>query len=281
VRDFAFVVMHVGPEGSEVRSRADEVTEYVIEPILGSAEFDLDTVRSDQDATPGSISPKMLRDLIGARVVIADLTGRNPNVYYELGVAHSFRRAVISLGQPSGLPFDVQDERVIPLPDLGEKLGVKEAAVAKRRLIESLRIVLVPGYEPASPLSSIATRQALSELAPQDPLASEISTIRDAVDDLRNGLVPLLPILQQELLQLAVTQPRPTRVSGGALARRHEIAANEDSTTEQTAKLRRPYVPNGEFSTTVAARQEADVSDGQRREAMRSSRDPRRTSDDD
>ena len=48
-------------------------------------------------------------NLIGrARVVICDLTGRNPNVFYETGIAHTLGRDVVLITQNAGdVPFDV------------------------------------------------------------------------------------------------------------------------------------------------------------------------------
>jgi hypothetical protein len=49
-----------------------------------------------------------------ADLVVADLTGANPNVYYELGVAHALRRRVVLLTQSiDQLPFDLRSYRVI------------------------------------------------------------------------------------------------------------------------------------------------------------------------
>jgi len=45
---------------------------------------------------------------------VADLTGRNPNVYYEVGVAHAFGKDVILISQSDeDLPFDLQNMRII------------------------------------------------------------------------------------------------------------------------------------------------------------------------
>jgi hypothetical protein len=209
--EHAFVVMQVGSENSAERERADEVTAYVINPVLALDEIDLAMVRADQDATPGLISPKMLADLLSARIVIADLTGRNPNVYYELGIAHSFGKAVISLGQPSGLPFDLRDERVIPLPVPGEKLGVREAEAAKARLLEALRVVLDKDYVPVSPLSSVASSRALEDLAPSNPVAAEIAALREKVDDVRDGLLGDLRAIRAEVDRKELEKERQER----------------------------------------------------------------------
>ena len=59
----------------------------------------------------------ILRDIISplyhADVVIADLTGLNPNVMYELGVAHTFEKKTIVITQDelSTLPFDLKQYR--------------------------------------------------------------------------------------------------------------------------------------------------------------------------
>lgn len=49
-----------------------------------------------------------------AKLVIAECTGRNPNVFYELGIAHSLDKAVIMLTQNiEDIPFDIRHLRVI------------------------------------------------------------------------------------------------------------------------------------------------------------------------
>ena len=50
-----------------------------------------------------------------ARLVIADCTGRNPNVFYEIGMAHTLGRTVIMITQDKkDVPFDLQSIRFIP-----------------------------------------------------------------------------------------------------------------------------------------------------------------------
>ena len=60
----------------------------------------------------------MIRDIwraIGAaQFIIADVTGRNPNVFYELGIAHTLGKDVILITQDSGdIPFDLTHLRHI------------------------------------------------------------------------------------------------------------------------------------------------------------------------
>lgn len=45
--------------------------------------------RVDELFRPGSISRDIMEGILDADVIIADLTGRNPNVFYELGIAHA------------------------------------------------------------------------------------------------------------------------------------------------------------------------------------------------
>jgi hypothetical protein len=47
-----------------------------------------------------------------ADVIIADVTGRNPNVFYELGIAHTLgRRSLILSQRSSDIPFDISAMR--------------------------------------------------------------------------------------------------------------------------------------------------------------------------
>jgi hypothetical protein len=181
----AFVIMQIGEKESHARKRADEVADYVIREVLEEHEFSLEMLRSDRDPTPGRITPQLLKSLIDSVVVIADLTGRNPNVYYELGVAHSFGRPVVALcDKSSSLAFDTKDERVIELGD-SPILGVAQAEEAKKQLREALRRIFAPDYRPSSLVSEVAASQSLDRLAPSDPVASELAALREVVSTLK------------------------------------------------------------------------------------------------
>jgi len=77
-----------------------------------------DCKRADDFFTPGPIINDIINSIQDADYLIADLTGRNPNVYYELGYAHALRKPVILLTrQISDVPFDLRHQRLIEYQD--------------------------------------------------------------------------------------------------------------------------------------------------------------------
>jgi hypothetical protein len=64
-------------------------------------------------ATPGPIPDQIWQGIRRAEVVIADVAGANPNVYYEVGMAHALGKELVVLTQddPKTLPFDIQSSR--------------------------------------------------------------------------------------------------------------------------------------------------------------------------
>jgi hypothetical protein len=181
----AFVVMQVGAKDSLERKRADEIYGHVVGPAVTAA--GLEPYRADLDPSPGGITPKMLLKLLGARVVIADLTGSSPNVFYELGIAHSFARPLILIASsPENLPFDAKDERVIELGEYTPAgLTYTQGERAQASLRESLGIVLADSYSPPSPLHGVAANRSVAasfftELLPEE-------TIRNIEHDARTN----------------------------------------------------------------------------------------------
>jgi hypothetical protein len=68
--------------------------------------------------------------VVSSRVLLADLTGKNPNVFYELGLAHAARKPVLLLTQSmEDVPFDLRGLRIITYevehPKWGEVLREK------------------------------------------------------------------------------------------------------------------------------------------------------------
>ena len=107
-----FVISPIGKEGSEARKRADDVYEYILTPVLLSFNYDFD--RADKMPTPGLIGTQIIKRLVEDDLVIADLTGTNPNVFYELAVRHTIGKPVIQMmSKGETLPFDITNSRTI------------------------------------------------------------------------------------------------------------------------------------------------------------------------
>lgn len=73
-------------------------------------------------------NPAVMQDVVSlidrSRVVVADCTGRNPNVFYEIGIAHTLGREVILITQnEADIPFDLRHLRYVPYLNNGEGLA--------------------------------------------------------------------------------------------------------------------------------------------------------------
>jgi len=86
-----------------------EVYEMLKEHFADEFEF---THAGDDVSTQQNILKDIIQMIYDSDIVIADLTGQNANVFYELGVAHTFGKKVISISQDiSQLPFDIKSYR--------------------------------------------------------------------------------------------------------------------------------------------------------------------------
>lgn len=91
----------------------------------------LHPVRADADIfATGKIIDQIWRGINDAKVLVAELTSRNPNVFYELGIAHALRKPVVLISSnEQDVPFDLQHIRVIYYdvddPFWGQKLMAK------------------------------------------------------------------------------------------------------------------------------------------------------------
>ncbi len=70
----------------------------------------------------GDILSKIILDLIESDIVVADLTDFNPNVFWELGVRHSFTPGTIIIAeQGTHLPFDISGNSILFYEDSSNK----------------------------------------------------------------------------------------------------------------------------------------------------------------
>src|SRR4051794_19690514 len=112
-----FVACPIGDEDSQERKRSDNLLKYVISPVVGEilgGTPEAAILRSDKIATPGRITVQILRALAESDVVIADLTGTNPNVMYEVGIRQALVKPFVLMAEKGQeLPFDLSDLRTV------------------------------------------------------------------------------------------------------------------------------------------------------------------------
>jgi len=113
-----FVIGPIGDEHAEHGSPGRKVYEQslrVYEQVIRAAcrKHGFEPVRADAIADAGEITEQIERRLDEADIVIADVSGGNPNVMYELGLRDGKRKPVILVGEYGMLPFDIARKRTI------------------------------------------------------------------------------------------------------------------------------------------------------------------------
>lgn len=107
-----FFISPIGVEDSEIRKEADEVFKLIVKPAMKRCKIGV--FRADDLDKPGKITEQMFQEIRQSILCIADLTGSNPNVFYELAIAQMLNKPVIIIiKKGEKIPFDIKDFRII------------------------------------------------------------------------------------------------------------------------------------------------------------------------
>lgn len=137
-RDICFTIMPFG-------GWLDDYYETIYKPAIESA--GLEPHRADDLFRPSTIVNDIWDYTKRAKILLADLTGKNPNVFYELGLAHALAKpAILVAGSMDEIPFDLRALRIIiydkNAPDWGRLLKDKIALSIKEVLRAPVSAVL-------------------------------------------------------------------------------------------------------------------------------------------
>lgn len=110
--EICFIITPIGDDGSIIRKKTDGLINNVLRPICD--ELLLKAIPAHEIDKPGSITNQVIQMIMDSKMVIANLTGLNPNVMYELAIRHAIKRPVVCLAEEgTKLPFDITTERTI------------------------------------------------------------------------------------------------------------------------------------------------------------------------
>ena len=105
--DLCFIVMPFSVEALNV-----VYEDYVLPTLVDRCQ--LRSERGDDVFGSAVIMDDITRSIRKARLIIADLTGRNPNVFYEVGIAHALNKQVLLMTQSiEDVPFDLRHRRAL------------------------------------------------------------------------------------------------------------------------------------------------------------------------
>lgn len=229
-----FVIGPIGdrddPQGSPRRiifEEAVQILEEVIEPAC--AALGLDVLRADKITRTGEIPEQIFRQIRDAYVVIADLTGANPNVMYELGLRHSTGKLTIQIGERERLPFDISAIRTIMFKRTDGGL-----VAARRLLVQALATGLQSGGDPVA-----ATRVWFEEnpceieyIGPEEDVSGEpdelgflekIADTEEGINALGQSLTTATSIIE-EVSRIFIEGTNKVNQSNGTASARLAIA---------------------------------------------------------
>tara|TARA_Y100000815_G_scaffold266790_1_gene285421 strand:+ start:512 stop:1285 length:774 start_codon:yes stop_codon:yes gene_type:complete len=172
-----FVIAPIGEQNSATRQRSDKIFKYVISPVFDK---NWTVERADKISEPGIITNQIIERLISSDIVIADLSERNPNVFYELAIRHITRKPYVHLiAHDEDIPFDNAPVRAIKI-DVRDLDSVDQA---KAELSRQVKRSCESGAEIDSPISvslsiSDLKRSSDSESVALQSILSEMTLIK-------------------------------------------------------------------------------------------------------
>lgn len=148
-----FFIAPIGDAGSEPRKHSDAILASYVEKALQSVEPHLKVVRADKIEQPGMISKQVIEYLLKSRLVVADLSYQNPNVFYELSLRHATGKPVVHIRRSTDrIPFDIGNFKTIEIK-FDDKFDVlAELETIRSTISQFARQALATGISTDNPI---------------------------------------------------------------------------------------------------------------------------------
>jgi hypothetical protein len=148
-----FYVTPIGSPGSEQRMHSDLFLSALVEPAV--TQFGLTVIRADQIGKAGLITAQVIEHLVKARLVVADLSFHNPNVFYELALRHAKRLPVVQLIRTADpIPFDLEQFRTIQIDTTSIYTLVPQLETYRAEIASHIRRAMSDGSDVENPLTA-------------------------------------------------------------------------------------------------------------------------------
>lgn len=135
-----FVIMPIADQKGYDDGHFTLVYEDIIKPAIIAAGMEVEQARADEVKNSNLIHLDILRKVIESDIAICDMSSRNPNVFYELGMRQAFDKPTVLIrDEDTMVPFDINGLRYVEY-----KKGMRHRDVVKA--VEDLTSMLIATY---------------------------------------------------------------------------------------------------------------------------------------
>ena len=190
-----FIIMPISTPEGYTENHFKQVYETIIAPAVVKAGYE--PYRVDDDRICDSIIDKILRNLVECEMAVCDLSSRNPNVMYELGIRQAYGKKVVL----------IQDEKSQPIFDVS---AINTVFYNSRRIYED---VIASQNNISEAIISTAKEDSISlmSIANMGPATIEVQSENDDKQISEKLLLSILSTVRR-LEQSQVMQSRKLNV---------------------------------------------------------------------
>lgn len=215
-----FVIMPISDAEGYDKGHFTRVYEHLIKPAVIEAGFE--PVRADDTSKANFIVMDILQQILACDMAICDLSSRNPNVFYELGVRQSFnKRTVLICDKNTVKPFDTSGIRTL---DYSSSLRIDEV---KKSIPEIAKCIKDTYEADAKEVNSLLQLLSIEPAVLPDKvtLSQDSSMILTAINDLNKKITLMMPPIEN----CTVNDKAVIRLPNGELVHIGDIIYSDDN----------------------------------------------------
>jgi hypothetical protein len=182
-KKICFIIMPISDQEGYDKGHFKRVYEHIIKPACESAGFK--PIRADDEVKTNYIVIDIIKKIIESDMVLCDLSSKNANVFYELGIRQAFnKKAVLIKDIKTGRVFDIQGLRAI---DYDESLRIDSVVKNIQEISNTLKETYEYDGDDINSLIQLLSIQP-AKLSDSFELSNESSIILKAIDEIQSRI---------------------------------------------------------------------------------------------
>jgi hypothetical protein len=188
-KKICFVIMPISDADGYEKGHFTRVYEHLIKPAIEQAGFKPD--RADDTSKANYIVVDILQKILACDIVVCDLSSRNPNVFYELGIRQAFnKKTVLIKDGKTVMPFDISGIRTL---SYSENLRIDEVKKDIPNIAKCINETYEADAKEVNSLLQLLSIEKPASLPEKVTLSQDSNLILGAIENLNKRIDSIIP----------------------------------------------------------------------------------------